>query len=64
MEEPKTLNLELLQIAMLENNKKIIKYLSQSNAEMELLRQQNALLTEEINQLSEILDTINRAVVT
>ena len=32
-------------------------------AEIELLRQQNALLKEEISELSEILDTINKEVV-
>ena len=63
MTEPKTLNLKLLMLAISENNKKIIEYVTNSG-ELELLRKQNALLMEEINQLSEILDTINRTVVT
>jgi hypothetical protein len=58
--------LENLKQALYLNNEVLLQKLNNvagNETQLELLRQQNALLTEEINQLSEALDSINRTVI-
>lgn len=57
MSENKAIDKANLKLALSENNKKMLEFVNEHyNEEIDLLKQ-------EINQLSEILDTINKEVV-
>lgn len=61
------MTLENLKQALYLNNEILLQKINNvigNETELELLRQQNTLLTEEIEQLSELLDTVNRTVIT
>lgn len=60
------MTLQNLKEALYQNNIILLQKINNTSneGELALLREQNALLLEEINQLSEILDDINRTVIT